>query len=242
VIVWLALAGCAHQVSWVEQHAPRYPSTTTRVAVIAMEPACRPLADSLAHALGSRPGVDVAPDAAQRVYVGRCDDLVTTTLNVEGNYPGLNYGTAVYFERRQYWLHGWATGAMEVQAPGIDPMRFEAVAEGDRRTAWFSDGELPAPASPALREALTRDLAEQLADNLAPLPATFKRQIYPNPSPGTARQFHNEAVASERAGNLDEAVRLARKAYAADPSPAAMDYLEALQLHAERVGYALKSP
>ncbi len=237
-----SVLACAHQVSWVEEHEPRYPATTARVAVIAMEPACRPLADFLTRALGLRPGVDVAPDAPQRVYVQRCDDLVTTTLNVEGNYPGINYGNTVYFERRQYTLHGWATGAIEVQAPGIEPMRFETTAEADTRTPWSSTGDLEVPASPALRDTLMRALASQLADNLVPLPETFRRQVYPNPEPGTARQFHNEAVASERAGNLDEAVRMARQAYAADPSPRAMDYLEALQRHAERVGYALKSP
>jgi hypothetical protein len=226
----------------VEEHAPRYPTATTRVAVVAMEPACSPLADELAHALGSRPGVDVAPDAPQRVYVQRCDDLVTTTLNVEGNYPGLNYGSAVYFERRQYTLHGWATGAIEVQSPGIASMRFEATSEADARTPWSSEGDIVEPASPALRDTLMRSLASRLADNLAPLPETYRRHIYPDPEPGTARQLHNEAVASERAGNLEDAVRLARKAYAADPTPHAMDYIEQLQEHAERVGYALKAP
>lgn len=242
VLALVLMTGCLHQVHWVEEHAPRYPAPVTRVAVIAMEPACSPLADALTRALGSRPGVDVAPDAPHRVYVQRCDDLLTTTLNVEGNYPGLNYGSAVYFERRQYQLHAWGKGAIEVQAPGVEPMRFETTAEADSRTGWSSTGDLEAPAAPALRVELMRSLADDLADNLAPLPETYRRDIYPDPEPGTARQLHNDAVAAERSGRLDEAVRLARQAYAADPNPAAMDYIEALQRHAERVGYALKSP
>jgi hypothetical protein len=242
VLALYIIAGCTHQVRWVEESVPRLPAPVTQIAVIAMEPACSPLADALTRALGSRPGVDVTPDAPQRVYVKRCDDLMTTRLNVEGNYPGLNYGSTVYFERRQYQLHAWGKGAIEVQAPGVEPLHFESTAEADANSGWSSSGDLEAPASPALRHELMKLLANELADHLVPLPEVYKRDVYPNPEPGTSRQLHNDAVAAERAGRLDEALRLARLAYAANPSPLAMDYVEALQLHAERVGYALKSP
>lgn len=239
VLFWLT--GCVHQVSWQETHAPSYPLPTTRVAVVAMDKDCRPLADALVEALGARPGVDVRPDAEQKIFVARCDQLVTTAVDIEGNYPGLNYSTDVYFERRRYTLHGWARGEMEVQTPGVDPMRFSADTERDLRGGWVTGTDIDIPANTSLASRLSEDVAGLLADKLVPLPETIRRTVYPDPEPGTARQLHNDAVAAERAGNLDEARRLAQAAYAADPSPAAMDYLELVEGHAEAVGYAFKT-
>lgn len=240
MLLFLAL-GCVHQVSWTEQHAARYPAPTTQVAVVAMEQACRPLAEAVIDALGSRPGVDVRPDAAERIFVGSCDDLVTTQVDVETNQLGLNYGNTVAFERRRYTLHGWARGEIEVQSPGLEPVRFAATAERDLRGPWISGGDLDIPASPALRSRLADEVADQLVQNLVPLPETVRRTVFPDPEPGTARQLHNDAVAAERAGNLDEALRLARSAYAADPSPSAMDYIETLESRGEAIGYAWKT-
>lgn len=240
MVLFFAL-GCVHQVSWTEQHAARYPAPTTQVAVVAMDPACRPLAEAVIDALGSRPGVDVKPDAAQRIFVGSCDDLVTTRVDVETNQLGLNYGNNVAFERRRYTLHGWARGEIEVQSPGLHPVRFAASAERDLRGPWISSGDLDIPASPALRARLAEEVADHLVQNLVPLPETVRRTVYADPEPGTARQLHNDAVASERSGNLDEALRLARAAYAADPSPGAMDYIESLEARGEAIGYAWKT-
>ncbi len=237
----LLLFGCVHQVSWEEQPVSAYPVTTTTVAIVAMDKDCRPLADALVKALGARPGVDVRPDAEQKIFVAKCDDLVTTTVDVEGNYPGLDYGNSVYFERRRYTLHGWARGEMSVQGPGVEPMRFSSSSERDLRGSWVSGGDLDIPANPELHTRLTADVADGLADKLVPLPETIRRTVYADPEPGTARQLHNDAVAAERAGNLDNAMALAKAAYAADPSPAAMDYLELLEQHAESIGYAFKT-
>jgi len=239
-MVLLFAIGCVHQVSWTEQYAARYPAPTTTVAVVAMEQACRPLAEAVIDALGSRPGVEVRPDATQRLFVQGCDELVTTEVDVEGNYPGLGYGNAVYFERRRYTLHGWSKGVLEVQTPGLDPVKFTATAERDQRGPWVATGDLDIPGTPTLRDRLAEDVADQLVQNLVPLPETIRRTVFPDPEPGTSRQLHNDAVAAERAGNLDEAMRLARAAYAADPSPAAMDYVEALEHRFEQVGYASK--
>ncbi len=240
MVLFLTL-GCIHQVSWTVEHAARYPAPTSRVAVVAMEQACRPLAQAVIDALRSRPGVEVSPEATQRIFVTSCDDLVTTAVDVEGTYPGLTYANSVYFERRRYRLHGWARGEIEVQSPGLTPMKFSAVAERDQRGAWIDSGDVDIPASPALRSRLAEEVADGLVQNLVPLPETIRRTVYAEPEPGTARQLHNDAVAAERAGNLDEAMRLARAAYAADPGPATMDYIELLDERAEAINYASKA-
>lgn len=240
-MVFSLIIGCVHQVTWVEERSAAYPLATTQVAVVAMERACRPLADALVKELGSRPGVDVHPEATQRIFVKQCDDLLTTSVDVEGNYPGIDYGAEVYFERRRYTLHGWGRGVMEVQAPGVDPVTFAVDIERDLRGPWVASDAFDMPANPELQTRLTGDLAERLADKLAPLPETIRRVVFPDPEPGTARRLHNDAVAAERSGNLDEALTLAKAAYGADPSPMAMDYIERLEEHAEAVGYAFKS-
>lgn len=238
----LFLLGCVHQVSWTIQPPAALALQQTEVAVVAAEPGCRALADSLVDALGSRPGIVVRPDAAQRLTVHRCDEQVTTSIDIEGNYPGLDYGSGVYQERRRYSLKGSASGEMVVDGLGSAPVRFAETVDRDIRSAWVNEGNLDIPASMELRERLADDLAGTLADKIAPLPETIRRSIYADPEPGTSRQLHNDAVAAERAGNLDEAMRLARQAYAAQPSPAAMDYIEELSQHAAQVNYAFKTP
>lgn len=237
----LAIAGCLHHVSWVEERVPAYPRPTTRVAVVAMERACRPLANALLKELDSRPGVEVSPEAEQRIFVKKCDDRVMIAVDVDVTYPGIDYGSEVYFERRRYVLHGWARGEMEVQAPSVEPLSFSVEVERDMRSSWVSSRDLDIPASPEMQSRLSQDLAVRLSDKLAPLPETIRRTVFPDPEPGTARQLHNEAVAAERAGNLDDALAHAKAAYGADPSPAAMDYIERLQEHAESIGYAFRT-
>ena len=191
-----AIAGCVHHVSWVVDRSPAYPQPTTRVAVVAMERACRPLADALLKELDSRPGVEVRPDADQRIFVKKCDDRVTTAVDVESTYPGIDYASDVYFERRRYVLHGWARGEMEVQANGVEPLSFNVEVERDTRSSWVSSRDLDIPANPEMQSRLSRELAVRLADKLAPLPETIRRTVFPDPEPGTARQLHNEAVAA----------------------------------------------
>jgi hypothetical protein len=241
----LALVGCVHQVSWTIDPVASVRLPSTDVAVVAGDRSCRALADALVDALGSRPGIDVRPSSAQRITVSGCDDEVTTTLDIEGNYPGLVYGNTVYTEQRRYSVHGWARGEMRVDLPGGtagEALVFRDEVERALRGAWVQGGDLDLPASAQLRERLAAALADKLADRVAPLPETLRRTIFPDPEPGTARQLHNDAVAAEKSGNLEDALRLARAAYAADPSPGAMDYLEEVRDHAASVGYAFRTP
>lgn len=241
VLTALILLGCVHQVSWTIAPIAGVRLPSTEVAVIAYDRACKPVADALVDALGSRPGIEVRPEATQRITVQKCDDQLTTALDIESNYPGLTYGPTVYQERRRYTLHGWARGEIVVEGAG-DPLRFSGEVDRSVRGPWVNSGDLDVPASATLRQRVSEDLASRLADHIAPLPETIERIIYPDPEPGTARKLHNDAVAAERAGNLDEALRLAREAYAADPSPGGMDFLEAVQDHASQIGYAFRTP
>ena len=152
---------------------------------------------------------------------------------------GLVYDTRVVQERRRYNMRGWASAEMVVQSPESPPAHLTGGAERREDSPWVSEGTLELPRAALLEEAARRDLATDLADQIAPLPATIRRTLYRDPEPGTSRQLHNDAVDAERRGNLDEALKLAQQAYAANPTAAGMRYIEALQEHARAVGYAL---
>jgi hypothetical protein len=225
-----------------------------RLAVISDDRSCRKVADELAKALTARPGVDVSPSAPVRLVVSNCDERIDSSVELNYDYMGLGYDDSVVRQDRRYTQHVRATAKLMVLRPDADSVTLPGTAERTART-WgdlprHGSRELPAAASAetgtgmadalALREQVRRDLAYGLADKVAPLPERLKRIVYADPEPGTAQQLHNQAVEAERRGDLDEALRLARQAWAADPSAVSKAYIEQLEYHAARVGYALR--
>ncbi|MES2644530.1 MAG: hypothetical protein V4850_33895 [Myxococcota bacterium] len=233
------MLGCAKHVTWDVQPRPSYELPSLEVSVVTGERGCKRVADDLAKTLSARPGVVVHPDAPVRLLVQECDQEVETLLELESSFPGIDYNATVSHERRRFDMRGWANAVLIVDSPAAATVRLAGGAERRLRGPWVSDGDLDMPRMFTLQQAVRRDLATDLADQLAPLPATIRRTLYNDPEPGTSRQLHNLAVDAEREGKLDEALRLAKQAYAANPTAAGMDYLEALQDHASAVGYAL---
>jgi hypothetical protein len=239
-VILLAIA-CAPHVSWQYQPAATYALPAAEVAVVADDRRCGPVADELVKALRARPGVEVRPGAEVKLVVTACDAEVHTTLEQESNYLGLGYPDTVVQERQRYTQRGTGRAMLLVTGTGQPTTTLRANAERDLRGGWVSDGSLDVPATMELQDRLDRELGWQLADMILPLPETVRRVVYRDPEPGTSRALHNEAVAAERHGKLDEAMRLARAAYAADPTQRSRDYMLALEQHASRVGYALKA-
>jgi hypothetical protein len=238
----LLLLGCARQVTWQVQPRPSYALPGLEVSVVAGDRGCKHVADELASTLSARPGVLVRPDAPVRLQLQDCDGEIDTTVELESTYPGLVYDNNVFSERRRYDMRGWANAVLVVQSSGVPTVKLAGGAERKVRGPWVSEGQLEIPRALSLEVSVRRDLATDLADQVAPLPATIRRTLYRDPEPGTARQLHNEAVDAEREGDLDRAVELARQAYAANPTQSSMQYIEALQEHAQAVGYALVAP
>ncbi len=238
----LQLLGCAPHISWEVQPLPSYTLPSLEVAVVAGDRGCKRVADEFARTLSSRPGVRVHPDARVHLVVFACDGEIDTTVELESTFPGIVYDTRVYQEQRRYSMRGWATATLEVRSAAAPTGRLPGAAERFVRGPWVADGQLEIPGALSLEASVRRDLAAKLADHVAPLPATIRRAVYRDPDPGTARQLHNEAVRAEREGNLNEALRLARAAWAAQPTGDAMRFIEALQEHASSVGYALRTP
>ena len=80
-----------------------------------------------------------------------------------------------------------------------------------------------------IEKGVVSDIAADLIRQLAPLPETVQRRWYRKPKPGSAKSLHNQAVEAERAGNFEEAVRLARQAAEIDRNRHTADYLRAVE-------------
>ncbi len=237
VIVYLLLlmAGCVHRVSWEVQPRPSYTLPSLEVSVVAADRACKKVADQLVDELAARPGVRVVPGAAVTLTLEHCAETSHLTVEVDDNPVG------VASWRYRYYRRASTTGELVVRGPGA-PVTLLGSAERVDRGPWETAQGNEIPPLVALRSALRRDLARDLADQVAPLPETLRRMVYADPEPGTSRELHNAAVQAERDGDLQTALGLALQAYAANPTPAQMSYIEELKHHAESVGYALLAP
>ena len=233
--IFSLLFACAPHVSWQVQPAASYTLPSLEVTVVAGDRSCKRVADELVSALASRPGVVVRPDAEQRLEVRGCDERLDTTVEIQAYYFG--YGADAGQDERRYTMRGVAGAELWIGGG----TRLIGAAERRLRGPWVKDGDLDIPRALVLRDGLRRDLAMDLADQVAPLPETIRRMVYLDPEPGTARELHNAAVTAEQTGDLNEALRLAKAAYAAEPTRSRMRLIQALEAHAVDVGYALKT-
>ncbi len=242
---WLLLplilaAGCGHRVSWQVHPQPSYTlpasAASVRLAVVAQGRECKAVADALVKALARRPGFQVHADAPIRLEVRGCERGHASTLEVaiDTSAPGWPGG------RQRYTLRGWSAAYMRVVSPMGSTVVLSGSAERTVRSAWVAADDLDVPRAISLAGPLAEDLALDLANQLAPLPVSMHRTLYPEAAPGSARDLHNRAVLAEQSGDLVGALQLARQAEALEPSRAASAYLEELQAHALTVGYALR--
>jgi hypothetical protein len=182
--------------------------------------------------------VVIRADAPVHLGISACEQQVNPQVQIDFNAVRLNYDS-MREERRRYDLDGKATAVMMVDAPGLSTP-FSGEAHRRDASSWLRPEDFVMPSMMAFEDSLELELARNLADRVAPLPETLSRLVYRDPEPGTARQFHNDAVSAERKGDLERALELAKQAYAADPTEAQLEYLQALQAHAQSVGYAWK--
>lgn len=226
--------GCAKKVAWKISPVPTVEVDTALVSVAAQGAECRELADEVLAVLGTRPGVRIEPDAPTRLVVRDCEQFLATIVEVQEAMGDDITDTS----RRRLTVEGTGSATIEVWSgevviASLTPQEFHI-----ESSSWADEGRIPAPRARAVTQALNKGVAVAVADDLAPLPESLERKLYANAEPGTARALHNSAVEAEQSGDLDKAMRLAREAYAADPSQRSMRYLEQLEVHAQRVGYA----
>lgn len=231
------LTGCAQHVAWNVAPAPAVDVDMTTLSVAAEGADCKAVADAILDAVDARPGVDIDPDAATVLVVRDCNQFLSTVVEVEGEW----LVDLDEVERRRLTVEGTADAVVEIRSNDVTLGVLEPHHEHAESSSWANDGRIPAPRARAVSSRLDSGIAQAVADDLVPLPAELSRRIYAPSEPGTSRALHNQAVEAEQSGDLDSAMALAREAYAADPSPRAMRYLEDLEAHAATIGYALNT-
>jgi len=231
----LVLACASHRVSWEVLPAPGVEVDTTAIAVAAEGRDCRDIADDLVDTLNARPGVHIEPGAATRLVVRDCEALTTPVVEIQEQN-----GLDVDHVRRRVVVTGAASARVEVHSGHLVLNTFEVAAEASEASPW-TDEHIPAPRVHVVDSRLAEAVAVEVADLLVPLPSTLQRRIYKDPDPGTAKALHNEAVAAEQEGDLTTALYYAREAYAANPTGMAVRYIQALESHAQMVGYSFQT-
>lgn len=236
----LPLLGCVHHVSWQVQPRATFnlPSDDggIAVAVVSNGRECKPVADALVSAISHRDGVTVRADAPIRLEVRNCDRGQERTIEFQVDGMGLEGPTT---DRRRYTVRGWSAADMAVISPSGSSVVLSGAANRTVYSPWTAEDDLDVNRSIGLVDELAGDVAENLANQLAPAPIALHRTVYTDAPPGSARDLHNQAVAAEQAGDLLAALRLARLAQVKDPARVNAEYLEALQSHAVTVGQAL---
>lgn len=205
----LLAAGCAAKTVAVEVPAEAAVHVDTqRIAVVAADPLCRGVAHEIADLFQDRPDVFVDPTAPTRLVVAVCDEAAVRTVAIR---------------RDGGRAHGWdarMTALLVVQSEDELVGRLVAIG-GD------SAGARPSHAR-GLRRTLAREVAKDVVEQLIPS-GLVERRVFPGASPESSRGLQTRAVAAELAGDIDNALSLARAASALAPSPGLSDYIDDLQ-------------
>ena len=236
MLLLLALA-CSHtQAVWEHTPQPMTSAPTTEVSVVVSDRRCQMVADALAVELSMRPGVRVMPDARTRLLLNLCQVNLRTEVDIEQNYPLAGVDGSGVMDRREQVIRGEGKAVLTIE---LDGRPIDMVDSEGYRVRLIREGD-PAHLQrrSIVRDSVIRDLSEQLAQKIVPVPESVRRRWYRNPEPGTARGLHNLAVDAERTGDLDEAVRLAQQAVDAARTPRSVDYLEVLEQRKASVEYA----
>jgi len=227
MVLFLALA-CAHtQATWEYVPHAAVDQPLPAVSVIVSDPRCRDVADALAVGLSTREGIQVVPDASARLHLNLCRVDIRTEVDVTQLYPGLGAGLTGGVEQRDVAIRGAGQAVMTVEIEGKPVAMVNAEGHRVRMIRETDTDRLQRRAT--VQASVIRDLADELAQKVAPTAERIRRRWYRNPTPGTARALHNQAVDAERTGDLGEALRLARMAVEVSQTVGSVGYVRALE-------------
>jgi hypothetical protein len=225
MILLLAFA-CGHSlVAWEFQPPPAVSTPLSDIVVVAGGGECQAIANELAMALAVREGFTIQPEARTRLLLNMCRVKSETRMVVASPTDG---GAAKGGSRRGGQIgRGKGSAVLTVELDGRPMGMIKAEALRMQRNTVDDSGLATMAAD--IEKGVVSDIAADLIRQLAPLPETVQRRWYRKPKPGTAKSLHNQAVEAERAGNFEEAVRLARLAVEADRNRHTSDYLRAVE-------------
>ncbi len=216
VLAGSVVSGCAGRVPVRVPAAPSVQIPGTAIAVVAVDRDCRDVADDLADALGDIEGMSVRPSAPNQIKVHLCRTSWVPHAERQ-QLEGRSVAVAVLS------THEGVVARLLGSARGIDELDRSA----DHHDAPPS-GRADLQPSKRVVANLEREVAHDLAEQVAPVSRVVRRRVYDNPSDNSARHFHNLAVQAERDGRLDDALWWARLAWERRPTPRSARYVSEL--------------
>jgi hypothetical protein len=187
-----------------------------RFAVVA-DRSCQDVADAIVREINAEPGLAVDPLAAVRVKVLTCGRTVAAAIDVRDDGGG---------ERRRVSITGRAHALVEVSTGEAVQAHLVGAAHREDPGAW---GELSVAArGRTLDRVLVLDLAEDVVNQISPVPHLAWRRLHPNAPHGSPRALATSAILAEIDGDLVRARRLAALAHEAHPSERTAAYLREL--------------
>ena len=239
MVLFLTLACVYSHATW--EYTPRsaIDAAIPTVAVVAADRRCAEVADALAVDLSLRKDIRVDPDASARLLLNLCRVDIRTEVDVAQLYPGLGAGLTGGVERRDVAIRGIGQAVLTVEIDGEPTMMLHA--DAHRVRMMREQGAESLVRRSSVHSSVVSDLAEELAQQVAPVSERIRRRWYRNPDPGTARALHNEAVDAERTGDLVNAIRLAHEAMDAHRTLVSAAYVKALELRMADSRYVERS-
>jgi len=225
MILLLAFA-CGHSlVAWEFQPPSAVSAPLSDIVVVASGVDCQAVANELAVALAMREGFTIQPEARTRLLLNMCSVKSETRMVAASPTDG---GAAKGGSPSGAQIgRGKGSAVLTVELDGRPMGMIKAEALRMQRAAVDEPGLATLGAD--IEKGVVSDITADLIRQLAPLPETVQRRWYRKPKPGSAKSLHNQAVEAERAGNFEEAVRLARQAAETDRNRHTADYLRAVE-------------
>jgi hypothetical protein len=225
-MLFLLLSACAHMnATWEITPATRVGVSEASMAIVADNEQCRHIADALAQEIDRREGVQVSPNASVRLALSHCQVRMRSEVDITQLYPGLDGGLTGGSEQRDEVIRAIGSVALTVEVDG----RPQATLGAKSHRVSRVQGKNGAKSRLGLLSGVARDLAVELAQQIAPEPEQVRRRLYRNPEPGSAEALHNQAVEAERNGDLSRALELAKRAAGAAPGRAHHAYVQTLE-------------
>jgi hypothetical protein len=199
-LAWTALllVGCAHTVNVSVPPAPALTGLPERVAVVVGPGECHDVATSLVASLRDDQAFVLDPTAPLQLEVLDCDASMRP--------PTVEVVLSETQDQRRVQIEGRAHAIIGVRVGGSVAAHLIGAAHRTVAGGWGQTNVR------ALSRGVARDLNQGVADDIAaqlrPIPRVVARRVYPNAPEDSPRGWLNQAVAAERAGDLDEAVRL----------------------------------
>ena len=227
----LALAGCsARRVQVSLPAGPALQLDTTSVAVVSNRE-CREVANALVREIDEVPGFHVDHRSPVRLYLSACERWVDPTIDIQQT---VDADDGVVLQRRRVSIRGGALAVLSVMVAGQPTARLIGRGRQSMSGEWNSGMDVF-----GLSRRVERDMMESvvadLIDQLSPVPRLVERRVFPNASEGSPRGLHTAAVRAEMAGELEEAYKLALRAYEVTPTRQARLYLDELDRSLHRL-------